>query len=127
MFTGRDSKQSLFNCRGEVCVVRVVKPLNYTSYKLFCEMTVGECMVYGIWLTTVKIFVIIFKSKPQKFLFGYDDSMYELKVKLLQFIFSAYLLYRFENIFPVVLIYRQVFAPFCRTSVELRAPAFIDE
>ena len=48
MFTGRDSKQSLFNRRGEVCVVRVVKPLNYTSYKLFCEMTVDECIVYGI-------------------------------------------------------------------------------
>ena len=53
--------------------------------------------------------------------------MYEFKVKILQFIFSAYLLHRFEHIFPVVLIYRQVFAPFCRTSVALRSPAFIDE
>ena len=67
------------------------------------------------------------KSKPQKFPFGYDDSVYECKVELLQFIFSARLLHRFENIFPVVLIHRQVFAPFCRGSVALRTAAFIDK
>ena len=57
--------------------------------------------MYGLWNLThhsKDIRHIIFKSKSQKFHFGYDDSMYELKVKLFQFIFSAYLLYRFENI-----------------------------
>ena len=44
MFTGRDSKQNLSHRRGEVCVVRVVRPLNYASYKPFCELTVDECM-----------------------------------------------------------------------------------
>ena len=63
-----DAKKSFLRSGSEIAVVSFVKPMYNVFYKMFGEVAMDECVVSGVWLTTVHTIIISFNSKSVEFL-----------------------------------------------------------
>ena len=63
-----DAKKNFLPSGSEIAVISFVKPMYNVFYKMFGKVAMDECVVSGVWLTTVDTIIISFNYKSVEFL-----------------------------------------------------------
>ena len=83
----------------------MVEPLNDLLHKGFSEWAFNECVLDGVFISTVQTFVIRLDTKSEQFFVCYYNSMDEFKLKLFELNVLANIFLRLENLAPSIAIY----------------------
>ena len=74
-------------------------------HKGLTERAFNECVLDGVFISTVQTFVVRLDSKSEQFFVCYYNSMDEFKLKLFELSFLADVFQRLENLAPSIAIY----------------------
>ena len=83
----------------------MVGPLNDLLHKGLSERAFNECVLDGVFISTIQTFVVRLDSRSEQFFVCYYNSMDEFKLKLFEVSVLADVLQRLENLAPSIPIY----------------------